>query len=45
MDDKAIPSNIGVVVSVHGSVVDIRIDEHLPPIYSVLCAVANTTRQ
>ena len=26
----------GVVVSVRGSVVDIRFDEHLPPIYSVL---------
>ena len=28
--------NRGVVVSVRGSVVDIRFDEHLPPIYSVL---------
>ncbi|MDZ7618758.1 MAG: F0F1 ATP synthase subunit beta [Patescibacteria group bacterium] len=28
----------GVVVSVRGSVVDIRFDEHLPPIYSVLRA-------
>jgi F-type H+-transporting ATPase subunit beta len=27
---------LGVVVSVRGSVVDIRFDEHLPPIYSVL---------
>jgi F-type H+/Na+-transporting ATPase subunit beta len=26
----------GVVVSVRGSVVDVRFDEHLPPIYSVL---------
>src|ERR1019366_691443 len=29
---------LGAVVSVHGSVVDIRFDEHLPPIYSVLRA-------
>jgi len=29
-------SNLGVVVSVRGSVVDIRFDRHLPPIYSVL---------
>ena len=29
-------ANSGVVVSVRGSVVDIRFDEHLPPIYSVL---------
>ncbi len=28
----------GVIVSVRGSVVDIRFDEHLPPIYSVLRA-------
>jgi F-type H+-transporting ATPase subunit beta len=28
----------GVVVSVRGSVVDIRFDEHLPPIHSVLRA-------
>src|SRR5277367_35903 len=32
------PANSGVVVSVRGSVVDIRFDEHLPPIYSVLRA-------
>ena len=30
------PSNVGVVVSVRGSVVDIRFDARLPPIYSVL---------
>ncbi len=30
--------NRGVVVSVRGSVVDVRFDEHLPPIYSVLHA-------
>jgi F-type H+/Na+-transporting ATPase subunit beta len=29
-------ANSGVVVSVRGSVVDIRFDQHLPPIYSVL---------
>ena len=31
-------SNLGAVVSVRGSVVDIRFDERLPPIYSVLRA-------
>jgi len=30
--------NLGTVVSVRGSVVDIRFDQHLPPIYSVLHA-------
>ncbi len=30
------PSNLGVVTSVRGSVVDIRFADHLPPIYSVL---------
>ena len=34
-------SNLGVVVSVRGSVVDVRFDEHLPPIYSVLHAGAD----
>ena len=29
-------SNLGSVVSVRGSVVDIRFDEHLPAIYTVL---------
>ena len=33
-------SNRGVIVSVRGSVVDARFDEHLPPIYSVLLAGA-----
>jgi F-type H+-transporting ATPase subunit beta len=33
-------SNLGAVTSVRGSVVDIRFDEHLPPIYSVLRAGA-----
>jgi F-type H+-transporting ATPase subunit beta len=31
-------ANVGAVVSVRGSVVDIRFDERLPPIYSVLRA-------
>src|SRR5271167_3540427 len=34
------PTNFGHVISVRGSVVDIRFDEHLPPIYSVLRAGA-----
>src|SRR5664279_713541 len=34
-DTVKIPS-LGVVVAVRGSVVDIRFDDHLPPIYSVL---------
>jgi F-type H+-transporting ATPase subunit beta len=36
MEDKASTSNLGVVASVRGSVVDVRFDQHLPPIYSVL---------
>jgi F-type H+/Na+-transporting ATPase subunit beta len=36
MENKPSFSNFGVIVSVRGSVVDIRFDEHLPPIYSVL---------
>ena len=28
--------SLGAIVSVRGSVVDVRFDEHLPPIYSVL---------
>ncbi|MBE7504729.1 MAG: F0F1 ATP synthase subunit beta [Planctomycetia bacterium] len=35
------PANTGVVVSVRGSVVDIRFDRQLPPIYSVLHAGAD----
>ena len=31
-------ANLGVVVSVRGSVVDIQFDHHLPPIYSLLHA-------
>jgi F-type H+-transporting ATPase subunit beta len=38
MNDKAGLTNTGRVVSVRGSVVDIRFDGHLPPIYSVLRA-------
>jgi F-type H+-transporting ATPase subunit beta len=38
MESIAAFSNFGVVVSVRGSVVDIRFEEHLPPIYSVLRA-------
>jgi F-type H+-transporting ATPase subunit beta len=38
MGDKTSLSNVGAVVSVRGSVVDIRFDGHLPPIYSVLRA-------
>jgi F-type H+-transporting ATPase subunit beta len=38
MENKSSPSNLGAVVSVRGSVVDIRFEEHLPPIYSLLHA-------
>ena len=38
MKNKTSPSNLGAVVSVRGSVVDIRFDDHLPPIYSLLRA-------
>jgi F-type H+-transporting ATPase subunit beta len=38
MGDKTNSTNVGVVVSVRGSVVDIRFDRHLPPIYSLLHA-------
>ncbi len=38
MNDKGSKANLGVVVSVRGSVVDMRFDEHLPPIYSLLRA-------
>ncbi len=40
METTPSASNSGVIVSVRGSVVDIRFDEHLPPIYSVLCTGA-----
>ena len=35
------PANLGTVVAVRGSVVDVRFDGPLPPIYSVLRAGAN----
>ena len=38
MKNKTSPLNVGAVVSVRGSVVDIRFDAHLPPIYSLLRA-------
>jgi F-type H+-transporting ATPase subunit beta len=38
METKSSSKNLGVGVSVRGSVVDMRFDEHLPPIYSVLRA-------
>ena len=43
MSAETTPSNPGTVVSVRGSVVDIRFDERLPPIYSVLRADATRT--
>jgi len=36
MSDIGTPANIGTVVAVRGSVVDVRFDAHLPPIYSLL---------
>lgn len=38
MDSKPGTANFGTVVSVRGSVVDIRFDTYLPPIYSMLHA-------
>jgi len=38
MKNETSPSNSGVVISVRGSVVDIRFDAHLPPIYPLLHA-------
>ena len=38
MGDKTTPPNVGAVASVRGSVVDIRFEEYLPPIYTVLRA-------
>src|ERR1022692_4126295 len=40
MKTKTTSSNLGAVTSVRGSVVDVRFDGHLPPIYSVLRAEA-----
>ena len=36
MTDKTAPSRTGTVVSVRGSVVDVRFDTQLPPIHSLL---------
>jgi len=38
MREKSKSTNIGAVVSVRGSVVDARFDEHLPAVYSILRA-------
>jgi len=38
MQGKSKSTNLGAVVSVRGSVVDVHFDEHLPPVYSVLRA-------
>jgi F-type H+/Na+-transporting ATPase subunit beta len=38
---EAVPHNQGAVVSVRGSVVDVRFDHHLPAIYSLLRAGAD----
>jgi F-type H+/Na+-transporting ATPase subunit beta len=38
MNNKRSTSNAGEVVAVRGSVIDIRFDEYLPPIYSLLHA-------
>jgi len=40
MKNETSHSNLGVVVSVRGSVVDVEFEAHLPPIYSVLRAGA-----
>lgn len=42
MDDQGQPTNLGAVVAVRGSVVDIRFEAHLPPIYSLLHAQDGT---
>ena len=42
MGDHGQPTNFGAVVAVRGSVVDIRFDAHLPPIYSLLHAQDGT---
>ena len=38
MNHQTTPTNLGTVVSVRGSVVDIRFDSHLPAIYTILHA-------
>jgi len=40
MNDETSTANLGAVASVRGSVVDVRFDGQLPPIYSVLHAGA-----
>jgi len=42
MTASATISNCGAVVSVRGSIVDVRFDQHLPPIYSMLHAGADS---
>jgi len=32
-DERKAAANVGTIVSVRGSVVDVRFDKHLPPIY------------
>ena len=39
--EASVPANLGEVVSVRGSVVDVRFDTHLPAIYSLLRAGAH----
>ena len=36
MENKNNHSNLGAVVSVRGSIIDVRFEKHLPPIYSLL---------
>ena len=38
MKNVAVITNTGKVLLIRGSVVDIRFEEHLPPIYSLLHA-------
>ena len=38
MEDKSGSANHGTVISVRGSVVDMRFEDRLPPIYSLLHA-------
>jgi F-type H+-transporting ATPase subunit beta len=42
MESKTRSANLGAVTSVRGSVVDVRFDGLLPPIYSVLRAGAKS---
>ncbi|MDP2639976.1 MAG: hypothetical protein Q8Q16_04810 [Betaproteobacteria bacterium] len=39
MENKRCSSNPGAVFSVRGSVVDVRFEGHLPPIYSLLLSL------